>query len=465
MAPKRASRRTRGHDDQGSALIITLMVMALVTALSTTVAALTIDNLQSSLRAQEAGSALNAADAGVSQAVSYLRSSGVRGLSCSPTCATNAWGNKTAPAAATLPGKAGEGYTAWIEKVREYPTSDPGLYRIHATGTAAGTASRTVSVDITVTSTDVPRGVFARSINGGGSASVSRESVFSTGCVYDRSKIHMVAGELDVAYGIPVGVHSSQLITESNGTGQYCPESDKKLIHKSGSCSTAYPYDQDRLGGTLTSTGCAATQSGYPAYYGPKNLDADSQNDVVGSFIKDDATLFKLFNIKSPALSQAQIDQLRTMAQSQGNYWTQASGWVSPDEANAVMFFDLSKGTNLGGTIDLNQITGFDRATNLDSTSATCASRSLVIVVDGGNVKINSNQRMFASLFLTSSAPYGQVLKANGTADFIGTIYADTVNLVGNVDISLDKCFLANQSPSLLDFHAGSYREEDRGLS
>ena len=44
------------------------MVLALVTGLSTTVAVVTINNLQSSMSAQQAGSALNAADAGVAQA-------------------------------------------------------------------------------------------------------------------------------------------------------------------------------------------------------------------------------------------------------------------------------------------------------------------------------------------------------------------------------------------------------------
>lgn len=471
----RGARPTSDHDDRGSALIITLMVMALVTALATTVAALTIDNLQSSWRAQQAGSAINAADAGVSQAMSYLRNNGVRGLRCSPTCTANAWGNQSTPTAANLPGKAGERYQSWIEAVRPFPANDPGLYRIHSTGLAAGTASRAVSVDVSVTSTEVPRGIFARSINGGGSASVAHESVFSTGCVYDRSKIAMVPGELDVAYGIPIGVHSSQYITESNGTGQYCPDTDNKLIHMTGpnnnrqrlACNTTYPYDQDRLGGDLTSTGCASTQTTYSSYYGAKDYTGDGQNDAVGSYLRDDATMFKLFNLKSPALSQAQIDQLRTIAQSQGNYWVHATGWTSPDETNAVMFFDLSRGSasDLGATVDLNDVTGFARNANLDDTDPTCPTQSLVIVVDGGNVKLNSNQRMFASLFLTSSAPYGQVLKANGTADFIGTIYADTVNLVGNLNASMDKCFLANQSPGLLDFRIGSYREEDRGLN
>ena len=41
---------------------------------------------------------------------------------------------------------------------------------------------------------------------------------------------------------------------------------------------------------------------------------------------------------------------------------------------------------------------------------------------------------MVANLVLTSPAPYGYVFKANGTADLIGTIYADTVDLTGTVD-------------------------------
>jgi hypothetical protein len=52
-----------------------------------------------------------------------------------------------------------------------------------------------------------------------------------------------------------------------------------------------------------------------------------------------------------------------------------------------------------------------------------------------------------ASLFLTSPAPNGKVSKANGTSNFVGTIYADEVNLVGTTDLSLDSCFLANLSP------------------
>lgn len=458
--------------DTGSAMILTLMVMALVTALATTVSVVTINNLQSSSRAQQAGAALNAADAGVAQAMSYLRNSGVRGLRCAPvdgpnTCAANSWGNSSSPSSVTLAGRAGQTYAAWIEPVAPYPANDPALYRIHSTGRAAGSASRSVVVDVGVTGSSVPRGVFARSISGGGDASVARQSIFSTGCVFNRSKITMAEGELDVAYGIPIGVHTSQIITDSNGTGQYCPTTAKP-IHRGGNknetvqpCHPDYPYDHDKLGGSLLGTACEATETTYPDYYGPQSLDGDAANEVNGSYLEDESTLLSLFGLRTPALGQAQIDQLRTIAQSQGNYWTDSDGWVSPDDTNAVMFFDLTA-TDPGGLVDLNDIDGFGRAANLTDEDPTCESKSLTIVIEGGNVKLNSNQQLAASLFLTSPAPYGQVTKANGTASFIGTIYADTVNLTGTVDLSSDTCFLANASPALIDLDPTAYRELDR---
>ncbi len=461
-------------------MIITLLALALVTALASTVSVLAIDNLQSSHRAQAAGAAVDAADAGVSQAMSYLRSSGVRGLGCSPACESNAWGNSTSPMSVDVPGGDGE-YRVWIEVVDAYPANDPGLYRVHSTGATDDGASRTVLADVDVTTSNVPKGLFAKSFTGGGSASVTRESVFSTGCVWHRSKIHTSSNpeapeNLDAAYGIPVGVHSSNYITDANGSAQYCSTSESSLIHKSGKgksasqtpCSANYPYDQDKLGGAATSA-CSPVQQSlatkYPAYYGAQDLDKDLTTDVTGSFIKDDSSLMDLFDLKPDPFTDAELDQLRTIAESQGNYWTESSGWETPDESNAVMFFDL-EGSDLGGTVDLNQFgeTAFSRNGGL-ADDTTCPTSSLLIVIVGGNVKINSHTQMAASIFLTSPAPYGQVVKANGTADFIGTIYADKINLVGTFDASLDACFLANTSPALLSLSVGSYREEDRGVS
>jgi hypothetical protein len=458
-------RRMPTDPDHGSAMVVTLMVMAVITALSTTVAAVTVSNLGSAWRAQQSGAAVSAADAGVAQAITHLRTQGVRDLRCSPGCADNPWGNKQSPMTASVAGRQGQSYHVWIEPLAPYPENDPARYRIHSKGTASGNAERSVTTDVQLTVTDIPKGVFAKSITGGGTADVHRQSVFTTGCVYNRSKIEFEG--MDTAYGIPAGVHSSQIITDSNGSGQYCPTT-KQPIHRTGSnnntplpCNAAYPYDQDRLGGSLLGTGCESTQLTYPAYQ-PADHDGDGSYDVDGSFIRDDQALFRQFGIRSPALTEAQIDELRTTAQSQGNYWTASSGWTSPDESNAVMFFDLTAAPSNQRTVDLNDVTGFSRNPGLSETDPGCTTSSLVIVIEGGNVRLNANQQLFASVFLTSSAPYGQVFKANGTAQFIGTLYADNIDLTGTADLWMDECFLDNMSPGLFQIDVSSYRELDR---
>ncbi len=452
-----------GRDD-GAALLITMMVVALVVVLGTTIMSVTVNNLGAARRSQDAALALDAADAGVAQALAYLRHSGVHALACSPTCAANPWGNSAAPASETMPGTH-QSYHAWIEQLSAPAGQEPGRYRIHSLG-LGGEGVRAVEVDVALGSiSSLPLGVFARSVNGGGNATVTRESIFSTGCVYNRSKIAMSTSDIDAAYGIPVAVHSSRYISETNGNNQNCAVSSK-AIHKSGPCNTSYPHDQDVQGGSLTtpSTACAATQTGYPAYYAPRDLNGEGSIDVNGSYLRDDASLRALFGIRSQPFSPAELDDLRATARSQGSYFTSTSGWTSPDPAvnpHAVMFFDLAA-ADPGGTVDLNQITNWARTAGLAANSPQCLDRSLLIVIEGGNAKLNSNQRLAANLVLTSTAPYGEVVKANGTASFIGTIYADTVNLVGTVDLSLDACFMSNLSPSLLVATQGSYREIDR---
>lgn len=449
--------RSSADPARGSAMIITLMVLALVTALSTTVAVVTINNLQSSTRAQQSGAAVGAADAGLAQALTYLRKTGVRDIKCTvPANAecSAAWGSVT-PMLVTVPGQAGQSYQVWIEAVQPFPANNPGRYRVHSTGSAGGKARREVVTDVAVGATSAPLGIFARSVRGGGSASVTDMGIFSTGCVFQRRLIY-ISGK-DAAYGIPAAVHSASIITNARGTGRTCTASGAIHDPVTHTCDMPNRYDQDQRGGSLTSTTCTAPDPllypRYPDYYDPRDLNGDGSVDVEGSKIKDMDALQQLFGFQIPPLSEAQIEQMKALAVSQNNYHTSASGWTSPTQTNAVLFFELPESGN-NPSINLNAISeDYGRASG-------CNGRSLSIVVKGGDVTLNSNRVIAASLFLLSED--GAVDRAIGTANFIGTIFADTVDMSGNVNFSLDPCFMTNLSPSLLDFKLSRYRELDR---
>lgn len=439
--------RTR---DAGVALLTVIILLALISALTLTLAVITTNNLASARLSQQAGAAANASDAGIAQAVTYLRTTGVKKINaCSPVCATEPFGNQANPALITVPGRAGQTYRVWIQVIAPYPTNKPGIYRIHASGTAGGPAARAVTTDVEVTSFDTPLGIFANSVNGGGTADVHRVSIFSTGCIYKRDKI--VFEGIDVAYNIPAAAHTSQIITESQGSGQFCP-STAQPIHNPSSppaqrrCNPAYPYDQDKFGGPLTGTPCYQAHSAtYP----------------LTSLIASDAELKSLYGMKQPIFTQSQLDQLKSIATGQNNYYTTATGWTPPTNPDAVMYFDLTA-TDPGGLVDLNNMTGWSRPYPLEANDPNCLPRSLTIIIEGGNARLNSNSVLFGSVFLISGDPYGRVSKANGTSTFIGSIYSNTLDLTGTADMWLDKCFVSNVSPALTNVRTYNYREVDR---
>lgn len=457
-------------------MILTLLVMALVVALGATATSVSIGNLRGSTSANQAGVALDAAEAGIAQATTYIRTYGTRKLRCYPaSCTTNPW-NPTNPVSADVAG--GGRWEAYIEPIPPNTASLPGKFRIHSTGTAGGPAQRIVETEVEVAPIDLPKAIFGRTINLVGGVNVQNMSVFSTGCVYKRSHLDLnPSAGLDLAYGVPPGVHSSQIITESNGSGQFCSGTNKP-IHNSllgalGVCNTAYPYDQDRLGGTfgvlgltipLLPTVCSnlLTAAG-TGPYDERDFNTDGQVDVAGSFIRDDAALFKSFGIKRPALSAAEIEQLRVTAQAQGNYYESTGGWAVPTNPHSVLFFDLD-GLGSNRTVDLNPLgtsSLFSRA-KLDATSPMCLDASLLIVIVGGDAKLQSNTQLAASIYLASGAPYGKLQKSNGTSDHIGMMYADTMDLTGTLNVSLDTCYLENPPPSLFSVTPGTYRELDR---
>jgi len=455
--------RSQCHDD-GVALMTVILVTALVTALTLTISVIATNNLISAKLAQQAGAAVDSSDAGVAQAVAYLRKNGVVALNgCTPGCASNPWGNSTSPAAVSIGGKAGQSYSVWIEKIAPFPANKPGIYRIHSTGLAGGPAGRTVTVDVRVGLLPFTNGIVAASVDGGGNAGVHYESIFSTGCVTGRSKIDFTdpttgKNTIDRAYGIPAAVHSSGLISNANGNGSCSGD----FIHSaSAPCSTAYPYDQDSLGGPLpTSSPCYnKASSDYPTL--PQFN--TSSNTLAYQYPKtsyiDAATMSSSFAAKRPPFSQAQLDQIKAIAQEDGTYYTSATGFTVPTGADAVMYFDLT-GANAGGTVDLNDLAV--APWNRDHDPATCPRQSLLVIIAGGNARLNSNSKLSAAVFAVSDSPYGNISKANGTATFTGSLYGNNVDLTGTADMWMDQCFMDNPPPALTTVQTYNYREVDR---
>src|SRR4051812_37641261 len=106
------------RDDRGVAMVTSLLVISVLTALGITVTQVALNNLSNAGRDRLATGALGAAESGVTRAIAYINRNNTNALRCSPSCTSNAWGNSTTPQSVSLP----DGRTAkvWIEKVQEY---------------------------------------------------------------------------------------------------------------------------------------------------------------------------------------------------------------------------------------------------------------------------------------------------------------------------------------------------------
>jgi len=175
------------------------------------------------------------------------------------------------------------------------------------------------------------------------------------------------------------------------------------------------------------------------------------------------------FEVNPKGLNNSQLDALRATAQQQGYYTTTNAAVPATLQSpsayltipHPVLFYDF-KGSAIGQTVDLKDLKGYSRTTPLQSADAGCTDFGAIVVVLNGNVKLNGSTTLVASVFVPGPSPNGQVNRANGTGQLIGTLYADNIDMTGTADVSLDSCFLANLPGRLLSVTTSNYREEDR---
>jgi hypothetical protein len=458
----------RARADEGAALITVILLLVALTAMAGTVAVVSTNDWVSAGRDRQGLSALATADAGVSQALTYIRGNGVGQLTClegqhdPPTgdCATTTqpWANPVAPREVRLDGTAGGCtvgvgcYEVWISAVERYdpPLVKTGTYRIRSTGFfGGGPGAKSVVVDVSVTPAEFPIGVFGNQLDGNGNTQIYNESLFTTDCVSPR---HSGSGNgtrfqgIDPYWDQPAAANSTTHISTSTNCG------GNGYIHRSNVCATgsgnALVNDRDSQGGPVG--------PGSPCYHTYQRADGSWYPD-------DDTTLFTFedleeYGFRPGGLSDAQYDALRTQAQALGTYniaeadvEARINAAVAAGITNPVLYFE-------GRDVSL-------RRTHIPAIfgrtpSGTCtAPYSVTIVVRHGNLVYQGGTSDWRSLAVF--VPEGS-FTGNGGYNILGTLFANNISLGGNERWELDNCWIDNMPGPLMDLTTLNFREEDR---
>jgi hypothetical protein len=493
MLPERLLPR-RG-DDAGIGVVTVIMVVAVLTAFLITATAMTVNNLTSTKRDRQALSALSTSEAGVAQAIQFLRNGNLGSLTClepaagappGSTCtgAGPSWVSATNPKQVVIDGGTcatnANCFKVWVGTIQRYvpncagrratpPVPCFGLYRVHSTGlSGGGPSARKLAVDVKVTPYPFPIGVFTEALSGNGNVGVHNESIFTNGCMMNRQDdSHPGSGVqfewdsvnsrpvLDLIYDQPTAVHATGVVSTSNTScgsagGGYPIHETSGNDTTQQKCNPTFRFDQDSGGGALTSgDGC------YGAYVRP-----------IDGTIYPTSSLFtsaelQNYGYRPRGLTDAQYDALRSQAQAQGTYN------MSTTSINATLTSLATAGITSpvlywdNGSVSLSQSdfpASFSRGL---VASSSCGTNSVTIVVSGPGNNL-SYQGGNTSPFLVGSifVPDGQ-LTGNGGRNTIGTVFAKTLDMGGNMDFYMDQCFAANPPGATLDAQVITWREDD----
>jgi len=452
-------------------MIMALFMMVVLTGIGTVMFNVATSNQQDSGRDRLAGGALGVAEAGIAHALAYMRSNGIASLTCdgaNPASAlcSNDWGYNYLSAASgghavTLTD--GGQYKVWIQKIQAYSPSagaNQGRYKITSVGTLGnGPASRTVTTEVTAKPFPFPVGIYADDyVRDEGTISISKLSLFSKGCIGKRSHITFDTSVNDLANpSLVPGAHSALYISASNITGlddANCNAGENKNIHRplpagAGFCHSSYRFDSDALGGSLTATLCD------PAVNGGRGLPSPP-----GS--KFDVNSLAAYGYSVPrGLPDSQYALLKQKAQADGTYYDCVAGTPAgacsggnlngvtlsgATNPNAVLYAKLAPGKTF--TVP-STVTGYN--------AAFCGTRSLMIIVEGGDMDLNSNTDMVAAMFVPDGAVH-----ANGTATVIGSLFAKQLFMNGNINFTLAQCFFDNFPAGALNVSPFNFQEVDR---
>ena len=204
------------------------------------------------------------------------------------------------------------------------------------------------------------------------------------------------------------------------------------------------------------SLNCKSAVQNFPQYYGPPTPDVGS-DPVYGSKIRDEQGLRTTYGFGDQPLTNAQIEQLKSVAQDMGTLTDDKTWPAVTSPSQNVFFFDFKDPTS-------------DREVVLDDlpTLVQDPCNPPIVVIRDGNAVMRKpppgpvKPPVIGSVFLISTAQsttYGSVSLNGGTLQ--GALAANTVDLGGNVVLSQAVCAADSVPPQLLDISVSSYNEDD----
>ena len=449
--------RERLGDDSGIALITVMLVGAVLAGLGILIVSTSISDLNSANSDRASVRTLDVAEAGVSDAIAYIRSKGVKQI-CS-TCTAVDWNTGH-----TITYPRGQAVVT-IQAVNPYkpPQVRTGRYLIQSVATtnangatgASGVVAgkRTVQELVDIRPLSFPLGVYTASqVNLGGTVNMFQESLFSGSCVDSRTKLVMQAGPtgsyIDPFYNIPAAVHSTSYITTKNTSCAVDPSgADSSAIHKTSACNSTYPADQDALGGPFpadaSGNACRAATTGYGDY------------DQNGSGFSN-TTFVNTYGFLPRGLSDDDYAQLKAKAIAAGTYFPAGTSIVWPtastDPANSgynpVIYIQ-----NQDATIQAGDLSGF--AWQSDPT-CTQNHPEAVVIVDHGSLNISSGASLSGFIFV----PDGNI-KFTGSPTVVGTMFSKSLDWSGGSTVGLNDCFAQSTSGGILNVTKYAWREVD----
>jgi hypothetical protein len=492
----------RRRDDSGAALITALMVMLVLLAFGGLVATVGINNLRNASRDRQANSSLGAGEAGVAQAIEYIRNNGVVKLSCpeanpsscssNPTGYSNPTDPKLVPLDTAQTGCAGSGNNCakvWVGVVQAFapPAVKSGIYNIHSEGIYGnGPSARQLVVTVKVTPSQYPIGVFGQTVSGNGGTAVYTESLFTTDCLspaYSGSGNGTRFTGIDSYWGQPAAIHTTGHISTTVGCG-----ANGFVMHGNPSATTpnanACPNNtamnnyQSVDGGLVSAqAGSACYQtyhrpdgSWYPDGVCPSGVSSPYGNGMCDTTAFTTADLQR-YGYRPRGLSDAEYAALKSRAQSQGTFnlptgsiSAALTSVVNGGIGSPVLYWDCSTAGSICSSTNGLALSYSDFPAGMfeqpPGTAGQCSSslRVITIVVEHANASFQGGNNTWfdAALFVPDGSFTGQ-----GGYQILGTLFSKNLDLGGTQSFTLDPCWLQAIPGAILTIQQLGFREND----